>query len=64
MAGERKSLSEMVGETAREAGVLIFVFGILDGFLDDVTHGPWWYASIVMASGVFVSIGYHLELRR
>ena len=39
MTNERKSLTEMVAETAREAGVLIFVFGLLDALLDDVPHG-------------------------
>jgi hypothetical protein len=64
MADGHKSLTEMLGETAREAGVLIFVFGMLDGFLDDVARGALWYASVVGASAVALTMGYYLEMKR
>jgi hypothetical protein len=51
----------MLGETAREVGVLVFVFGILVGFLDDLPHGLTWYVGILGASAVFLTMGYAIE---
>ena len=64
MTNERKSLTEMVAETAREAGVLIFVFGLLDALLDDVPHGVLWYSLVLAASALALAMGYTLELKR
>jgi hypothetical protein len=64
MASERKSLSEMVSETAREAGVLVLVFGMLDGLLDTATHDWTWDASIWVFGLALLTLGYVSEMRR
>jgi hypothetical protein len=64
MVSERKSLSEMVGEAAREAGVLVLVFGLLDGLIDANGHDWQWYAGAVSFGIILLSVGFVVELRR
>lgn len=64
----RKSVSEMLGDTAREAGVLLLVFGLLDVMMESAirTSGIGQNLFLVLlftsTGGTFlVALGMYLE---
>jgi hypothetical protein len=64
MSDQPKSIAEMVGETLRECGVLLLVFGMLDPFLKGEPPGPVWTLAVVSLSLLLLAGGITLERRR
>lgn len=63
---ERKSISEMVSDGLREAGVLISVFGSFDLIFKDAKTDNWWLEIIgwvVLGISIF-SVGMILERKK
>jgi hypothetical protein len=65
---EKKSFEEMLGETLREVGVLVGVFGIFDVVMRDKDRSVWDLAvgsSIVAVLFLaFTGLGMFVEIRR
>lgn len=61
---ERRSAGELIGETLREAGILVLVFGLLDAFVRDNKPPSIVWTSWVVGLGLFgIVVGCILELR-
>jgi hypothetical protein len=64
---EKSSISEMIGETLREVGVLIFVFVPLEGYRgtnqDSWQLAAWIGATLIIAT-LLITIGIVIERRR
>jgi hypothetical protein len=64
---EKSSVSEMVGETLREIGVLIFVFVPLEAYRGDKLR-LWdlslWIASTLVVSTLLIAAGIIIERKR
>jgi hypothetical protein len=53
----------MAGEGAREIGVLVFVFALLDGIVANKST-VWWPIVSVSLGAVFFTIGCYIEAKR
>ena len=64
--GEPKRVGEMLGEFCREAGVLVGVFGVLDGYLhEEVTKArPLWMVVVIACSMALLTLGMIIERKR
>jgi hypothetical protein len=59
----RKSFLEMAGEGAREIGVLVFVFALLDGIIAR-RNTLMWTLVVIAVSSLFFGGGCYIELWR
>lgn len=64
LRGDRKPVSDMAAEFLREAGLLFFVFGILDALLHTGTVPEGWYLGATVVSMIAVGGGIVLERMR
>lgn len=65
---EKKSFEEMLGETLREVGVLVGVFGIFDVVMRDKDSSGWelaiWSSVVGVLFLAFTGAGMFVEIRR
>jgi hypothetical protein len=59
----RKHFEEMIADGLREAGVLVFVFSILDRLVDGKITTDWTLVAIAVG-GLFFGSGLYIERRR
>jgi hypothetical protein len=62
--GEREAVSAMAATFLREAGLLFFVFGILDALLHTGTVPDGWYFWVTVVSMVAIGGGVVIERTR
>ena len=66
MPGSRKSILEMVAELAREAGILVLVFGFMDAAVGDIKNisERAFLTLVPVFSGTLIVGGIILERKR
>ncbi len=61
MSTERKSVLQMAAELTREGGVLVGVFGFLEGALKDNTPSAFWFLKVALVSLTMMAVGVLAE---
>lgn len=59
-----QSYTKMMGELFREGGLLLGVFGALDGARDKPTPSPEYFVAVILVSMLFVLSGILIEANR
>ena len=64
---EKSSVSEMIGESLREIGILVLVFVPLEGYKSNPSS-PWeliyWISGTLLCSTILIAVGIAIERRR
>ncbi|MGZ6143177.1 MAG: hypothetical protein ACXWLM_07550 [Myxococcales bacterium] len=69
LAGDREPIQRMLGELARDAGMLALVFGMLDALIKTSAGEErrvewWWYPALIGISIAIMVFGLWLERSR
>jgi hypothetical protein len=64
---EKSSVSEMIGESLREIGILVLVFVPLEGHKSNPSN-PWelvyWVSGTLLCATILIALGIAIERRR
>jgi hypothetical protein len=60
----RRATLEMMAELTREGGLLLGIFGFLEGSLRDPPAEPWWFVKVGIVSLVMMAVGIGAEKLR
>ncbi len=64
----KHSVLEMIGELAREFGLLYFTFGLLDAHLAETERGgifaASWFREVLLIGVAAMSVGVYIERQR
>lgn len=62
--GKRLATLQMASEALREGGILVGIFGFLEGSLRDTPPGWHWYAAVGVLSMLMLAAGIVAERTR